>query len=266
MATAEPEVAPDFLSGEKFKGYEAAAQTFVDGPFAALRVDGKGFTRFTKQMGYAFPYDLDFMAIMDCVARDLLLLIDGSCFAYSQSDEVSVIFSPTGSESAPQWWFGGKLQKLTSVSAAQASVSFLRAEFLRSGELVDALFDSRVLSLPSAVEAEEYLRWRRFDAQKNSVSMAASSKFSPRQLDGVSTRERAALLEGTELERLPEGFFNGRIHYRTKVQGLAWDSYAEKKVPVERTAVATSPATRDFVERALPSLIANRSFTEQSEG
>ena len=265
MATAQTEAAPDFLSGEKFKGYEAHAQTFVDGPFAALRVDGKGFSSFTRQMGYAKPYDLYFMEIMDCVARDLLLLIDGSCFAYVQSDEISVIFSPTGSEGAPQWWFGGKLQKLTSISAARASVSFLRAEFLRSGQLVDALFDSRVLSLQSAEEAEEYLRWRRFDAQKNSISMAASSKFSHRELDGVSTRERAALLEGTELERLPEGFFNGRIHYRTKVQGLAWDTYAEKKIPVERTAVATSPATRDFVERAIPTLIAERSFNEQTE-
>lgn len=265
MATAQAEAAPDFLSGEKFKAYEADAQTFVDGPFAALRVDGKGFSRFTRQMGYAVPYDLDFMEIMDTVAKNLLLLIDGSHFAYVQSDEISVIFSPTGSESAPQWWFGGKLQKLTSISAARASVSFLKAEYLRSGELVDAIFDSRVLSLQSAVEAEEYLRWRRFDCQKNSVSMAASSKFSHKQLDGVKTRDRAALLEGTELERLPEGFFNGRIHYRTKVQGLAWDSYAERKVPVERTAIASSPATRDFVERALPSLIANRSFTEQTE-
>lgn len=265
MATEETDTPPDFLSGEKFKGYEAAAQSIVNGPFAALRVDGKGFTRFTKQMGYTFPYDLDFMEIMDCAAKDLLRLIDGSHFAYVQSDEISVIFSATGSESAPQWWFGGKLQKLTSISAAQASVSFLKAEFLRSGQLVDPLFDSRVLSLQSAEEAEQYLRWRRFDAQKNSVSMAASSKFSHKQLDGVSTRERAALLEGTELERLPEGFFNGRIHYRTKVMGLAWDSYAEEKVAVERTAVATSPATRDFVERALPSLIANRSFTEQPE-
>ncbi len=265
MANPIPEAAPDFLSGEKFKGYEGAAQTFVDGPFAALRVDGKGFSRFTKRMGYAVPYDPDFMEIMDCVARDLLLLVDGSAFAYVQSDEVSVIFTPTGSESAPQWWFGGKLQKLISISAARASVSFLKAEQLRSGELVDALFDSRVLSLQSAEEAEQYLRWRRFDAQKNSVSMAASSMFSHRELQGVSTRGRAALLAGTELEVLPEGFFNGRLIYRTKRQGLAWDSYAERDVPVERTVVATSPATRGFVERALPSLLANRSFTESSE-
>lgn len=265
MATAQTEAAPDFLSGEKFKGYEAHAQTFVDGPFAALRVDGRGFSSFTRQMGYAVPYDLDFMEIMDRVAKDLLRLIDGSHFAYVQSDEISVIFSATGSEGAPQWWFGGKLQKLTSISAARASVSFLRAEFLRSGELVDALFDSRVLSLQSAEEAEEYLRWRRFDAQKNSVSMAASSKFSHRELQGVSTRGRAALLAGTELEVLPEGFFNGRLIYRTRTQGLAWDSYAEKRVPVERTAVASSPATRDFVERAIPSLLADRSLTEPSE-
>lgn len=257
--------APDFLSGDKFKGYEADAQSFVDGPFAALRVDGKGFSRFTRQMGYAVPYDLDFMGIMDRVARDLLLLVDGAHFAYVQSDEVSVVFSPTGSESEPQWWFGGKLQKLASISAARASVSFIQGEHLRSGEFVDALFDSRVLSLPSAEEAEQYLRWRRFDAQKNSVSMAASSKFSHRELNGVSSRDRAALLEGSELEELPDGFFNGRIHYRTQVPGTAWNSYKEEHVEVVRTAAVSHAADRRFVERALPSLLENRSFTEPTD-
>lgn len=48
MATAQTEAAPDFLSGEKFKGYESHAQTSVDGPFAALRVDGKGFSRSSR--------------------------------------------------------------------------------------------------------------------------------------------------------------------------------------------------------------------------
>lgn len=260
MATASDPA--DFLGGERFKGYEAEAQTQIRGPLAAIRVDGKGFSKFTRERGYEAPYDLLFMDIMDRVAKALLLLIDGSHFAYVQSDEISVVFGPTGSETDPQWWFGGKVQKLVSISAAQASLSFALGEFGRSGELVNSVFDSRVLNLKHTQDAEEYLRWRRFDAQKNSVSMAASSRFSHRELQGVGTRERAAMLQGTELERLPEGFFNGRLIHRTQVPLERWDSWTESHTTTLRTAVRVEPATRDYVEAALPSLLADRTYSE----
>ena len=269
MALTDPtESALDFLGGERFKGYEADAQSYLDGqPFAALRVDGKGFSKLTKAKGYAVPYDLDFMGIMDHVAQSLLKLVDGACLAYVQSDEVSVIFKPSGPPGDSNWWFGGKLQKLVSLSAAQASVSFTKAEFARSESFgSEALFDSRVIPLQSEEDAEQYLRWRRFDAQKNSVSMAASSLFSHRELDGVSSRDRAEMLQGTELERLPDGFFNGRLHYRLKVRGKAWNPGLQREVEVERTQLVSEPADREVVENVLPSLLVHRSYDRDAIG
>jgi len=264
-ADSQAEGRPDFLSGEKFKEAEEALQGSLSGaPFAALRVDGKGFSRFTRQMGYAFPYDEGFMGSMDAIAVALLNSVDGAYFAYSQSDEVSLVFGPTGSQEDPHWWFGGKTSKVISLSAAVASMAFFRAEAARGVKLVsDALFDSRVISLQSTQEAEEYLRWRRFDAQKNSVTMAASSRHSHSELMGVSSRQRAELLEGSELERLPEGFYNGRLTFKAAYQDLVWDSWAQKDSPVERKRPVTVPATRDVMETVLPVVLRDRIYREQ---
>jgi tRNA(His) guanylyltransferase len=264
MALTDPTENPlDFLGGDRFKGYEADAQSFLESqPFAALRVDGKGFSKLTRSKGYAVPYDYGFMGIMDHVAQSLLKLVDGACVAYVQSDEVSVIFKPSGPPGDSNWWFGGKTQKLVSLSAAQASASFSLAEALRSGSLdSEALFDSRLIPLQSEEDAEEYLRWRRFDAQKNSISMAASSLFSHRELDGVSSKDRAEMLQGTELERLPDGFFNGRLHYRLKTLGKAWNPALEQEVEVERTRLVSEPADREAVENVLPQLLVHRAYS-----
>lgn len=256
----------DFLGGDRFKGYEAEAQSYLGSqPFAALRVDGKGFSKLTRAKGYAVPYDLSFMGLMDYVAQSLLKLVDGACFAYVQSDEVSVVFKPIGPPGDRNWWFGGKAQKIISLSAAQASASFSLAEALRSGSLdSEALFDSRLIPLQSEEDAEQYLRWRRFDCQKNSISMAASTLFTERELHGVSSRDRAEMLQGTELERLPDGFFNGRLHYRLKTLGKAWNPGLQREVEVERTRLVSEPADREVVENVLPSLLVHRSYDPET--
>ena len=262
LVSVPPEGRPDFLNGEKFKEAEEALQGSLQGyPFAALRVDGKGFSQFTRKMGYRFPYDEGFMGSMDAIAGALLELVDGAYFAYSQSDEVSLVFGPTGSQEDPHWWFGGKTSKVISLSAAAATMAFFNAEANRGVDLVfDAFFDSRVISLQSATEAEEYLRWRRFDAQKNSVTMAASSRHSHSELMGVSSRQRAELLEGSELERLPEGFYNGRLTFRESYSSTTFDSWTQAEIPVERKRLVTLPADRDTVERVLPAILRDRIY------
>ena len=257
----------DFLSGDRFKEAEAEAQSYLAGPYAAIRVDGKNFSAYTRAQGYAVPYDLGFMRTMDGVARNLLQFIDGACFAYVQSDEVSVVFKPTGPPEDRQWWFGGKIQKLVSLAGAKASTSFLSSDSLfDETSSFDVLFDARALSLESEEDAEQYLRWRRFDAQKNSISMAASTLFTERELHGVSSRDRAEMLQGTELERLPDGFFNGRLHYRTKRLGTAWNPKLGGEVEVERTELTSAPATRETVENVVPSLLVHRSYDRDAIG
>lgn len=127
---------------------------------------------------------------MQATAQFLCENIDGTLFAYTQSDEISVVISDlTGANT--QAWFGGQVQKIVSTSAALAT-----AKFNRLRPEVDALafFDGRTHHLDGAAGVLEYLRWRQADAMKNSVGMLASHHFSHRALTGVSVESRKLML------------------------------------------------------------------------
>ena len=156
--------------------------------YAVVRVDGKGFSKYTKKLKK--PFDAEFTQDMQETARYLAENIDGAVLAYTQSDEISVVFSDLAGENT-DWWFGGQTQKIVSITAAMATAKF---NSLRpSGDV--ALFDARVHHLDNLGAVRSYLDWRQSDAIKNSVSMLASHHFSHKSLDGVSTYGRTMKLD-----------------------------------------------------------------------
>lgn len=157
--------------------------------YAVIRVDGKGFSKYTKNLEQ--PFDAKFTEDMRQTALYLAQNIDGAHLAYTQSDEISVIFSDLAGENT-DWWFGGAVQKIVSVVASMATAKFNSLRFDVNGPL--ALFDARVHHLEGPEGVRDYLDWRQTDAIKNSVSMLASHYFSHRELDGVSTYGRIAKL------------------------------------------------------------------------
>lgn len=112
-----------------------------------------------------------------------------------------------------QMWFGGRVDKMLSIGAATVTALFMQAlKFDGVGQI--PVFDARVHTLADVDEVDEYVRWRRFDAQKNAVTMAANVLHSHKSLMSVSSKDRLRLLEGTPYEKLPEGFFNGRVAFK----------------------------------------------------
>lgn len=156
--------------------------------YAVIRVDGKGFSKYTKNL--VKPFDLGFTADMRETAKYLCENVDGAEFAYTQSDEISVVFSDLAGEET-QWWYGGQVQKLVSVTAALATAKF---NALR-GDGALALFDARVHHLDGAEGVLDYIRWRQTDARKNSVGMLTSHYFSHKQLQSVPTGARVGMLK-----------------------------------------------------------------------
>lgn len=216
---------------QKFKAKEAQFRTMVPAKsIVGVRLDGKSFHSFTRQ--YARPYDNDFMDAMNAVAKGIIEtnVVSGFMFAYVQSDEVTTFFTDTMSQKA-ELALSGRVEKMTSILASTATGSFLRHSPNVEGIPV---FDARVFVLDDMDELQEYMDWRRLDARKNAVTMATSMLYSHKELLGVSTPERAALLEGTEYEVLPDGFFNGRLVFK------GYDD--------DRRGVVVTPALRDVTE------------------
>ena len=189
----------------RFKDKERAVETSLpENSIAVIRLDGKAFHTFTKN--FKRPYDEDFASTMDAVGAHLCEIISGSMFAYVQSDEISVVFSDLAKEDT-QMWLGGRVQKLASIASSNATAKYMRT----SPTEMFPIFDARIHTLTDMEEVKDYVVWRRADATKNAVTMAANTLFSHKFLDKKTTKERQALLVGTELEVLPEDFLYGRL-------------------------------------------------------
>jgi tRNA(His) 5'-end guanylyltransferase len=184
--------------------------------YTLLRLDGKGFHRYTRDC--ARPYDLDLMADMDATAVALCERIDGARLAFVQSDEISLLLTDFGTVHTAAW-FDGSLQKICSLSASLATAHFNRARLLRLPpdrlfEAEPAYFDSRVWTIPQRAEVANYFIWRQQDATRNSVTMTARAYFSHEAVDNKSGSEMQEMLwqaHGVNRNDLPAGFKRGRV-------------------------------------------------------
>lgn len=196
--------------GDRMKRHEASYRTILPRrTYTLLRVDGRAFHSYLR--GAAKPFDEAFMADMDAVAEALCAEITGSVFAYTQSDEISILVTDFASEQTEPW-FGGVVAKQLSVSASLATAVLNER---RPGRR--ALFDSRVFTLSDPVEVANYFLWRQRDAVRNSISMAAQSRFSHTRLHGVNSSGMQQLLwseAGVNWNDYPDGCKRGRVTVR----------------------------------------------------
>lgn len=155
------------------------------------RIDGRAFHSFTKDM--ARPFDPSFMQLMIETTK-FLTEETNALVGYTQSDEISLLWHSDNADSSI--FFDGRVQKMTSTLAAMASVYFNKRLSVffpgRSNQM--PTFDARVWNVPTKQEAANYFIWREMDAVRNSISMAAQSKFSHNQLLNKSCDEMQEML------------------------------------------------------------------------
>ena len=218
--------------GDRMKRYEAAYRSILPRrTYTLLRVDGRSFHSYLR--GAAKPFDEEFMADMDAVAEALCAEITGSVFAYTQSDEISVLVTDFASEQTEPW-FGGVVAKQVSISASLATAVLNER---RPG--ARALFDSRVFTLSDPVEVANYFLWRQRDAVRNSIAMSAQARFSHRELHGVSTGGMQELLwseHGINWNDYPDGCKRGRVAVRNTGERLV--EYTDKRTNQRNATVA----------------------------
>lgn len=183
--------------GKLAKSFEAVESERKLDPskWTMVRCDGRAFHSFCQ--GFQKPYDPEFVEIMRRTAERLLEKIPAR-FVYVQSDEISLGFAPISD--SQQFWFGGRIQKITSSIASLCSVIFLQ-EYQKSVALGNIkekeslpTFDCRVWNVPTPEILTRSILWRMIDARKNAVSVVASWWFSESMLSGKKTRERKRMI------------------------------------------------------------------------
>lgn len=181
--------------GDRMKSYEDCYRTQLPIRMPLiLRVDGKAFHTYTKNCKK--PVDQNLVDCMNETAIKLCQTIQGCQIAYVQSDEISLLVT-NYADVDTQSWFDNNLQKMVSISAAVASVTFTQGSWkiwapTNSHELdawmKPAYFDSRAFVLPKE-DVNNYFLWRQQDATRNSVQMLARSLYSHKQLENKNNSE-----------------------------------------------------------------------------
>lgn len=193
--------------GDRMKRYEATYRHVLPKrTYTILRLDGRAFHTYLR--GAVKPYDETFMTDMDAVTAALCAEVSGAKLAYTQSDEISILITDFATPDTEPW-FGGVTAKILSVSASFATAVLNER---RPGKR--ALFDARAFTLSDAVEVANYFIWRQRDAVRNSITMAAQAKYSPKQLHGVKSGRMQEMLfvdHGINWNDYPGGCKRGRV-------------------------------------------------------
>lgn len=211
--------------GNRMKEYENAYRFCLPRRLPViLRIDGRAFHTLTR--GFVRPFDDVLHRAMCLTALTLCKEIGGAKFAYTQSDEISLLLT-NDDRLDTQPWFNNNLNKLVSLSAATATLAFnkaFRKEFDSWGRsqfdgwdnggtnnpdantpeewklqaaynsAVDkAMFDSRAFILPPE-EVVNYFIWRQQDAVRNSIQMAAQSMYSHKELQNKNCDQLQEML------------------------------------------------------------------------
>jgi tRNA(His) 5'-end guanylyltransferase len=203
----------------RMRVYETAHDLCVlPGLSMVARLDGRGFTRLTKEV---HPFEAPF----DARFRDMMLettehLITGSGFnivyGYTQSDEISLLFAPEANG------FGRKLRKLHSILSGEASARFS----LLLGAV--GVFDCRVSQLPSLDDVVDYFRWRNEDAHRNALN--AHGYWLLRK-QGRSAGEATEAMKGLSVAGKNELLFRNGVNFndlplwQKRGSGLYWEEY-----------------------------------------
>lgn len=244
------------MDGDRFEQDMRALEYYhslrlVPGAWTVLRTDGRSFSRLTEA-GFEKPFDRRFHEIMVRAASALLEQL-GGVYAYTESDEISLLL-------APGWdLFDREVEKAVSVSAGIASAAFTHSYG------APAHFDSRAWIGVDVSRVVDYFRWRQADAARCALNGWA---YWTLRKHGQSARAATKALEKTTVSDRNDLLFEHGINFsavpawQRRGAGLYWETYHKEGFnPISKeTVVATRKRVR--VDEQLPVGDAYNSFIQ----
>lgn len=238
--------------GDRMKMYE---QDFLVQRFMPLlpivaRIDGRGFSKFTK--GMKRPYDERMQQCM-IATTDWLVRHTGASMGYTQSDEITLVWYTDNLKRKN--WFDGRVYKMISQLAAQATDEFSRQcmEIMPQYWKRRPTFDARAYNVPNKQEAANVFLWREWDATKNSIQMAGHHYFGHKRIHkshGGQIKDMLINEAGVNWNNYPPAFKRGTYIQRQILE-----------TPFSPQEIASLPPQHNYFKE--PNLIVKRSFIHQ---
>lgn len=126
--------------------------------YMVARLDGKGFSKLTKEtLDLRKPFDEKFRGYLVEAVKSLFNTGFEIVYAYIESDEISLLFSKNAT------LYNRKVRKYNSILAAEMSVNLTQILGRK------AIFDCRIIPLPSLQDVTDYFLWRQEDSHRNSI-------------------------------------------------------------------------------------------------
>ena len=207
--------------------------------YIAARLDGRSFTRLTKEIcKFEAPFDERFRDMMIAAVHTLM---ERSGFrivyGYTESDEISLLFHPE------EKTFSRKVRKLNTTLAGEASAAFS----LLLGQA--ATFDCRIIPLPNLKRVADYFAWRQEDSHRNSLNAhcywmlrkeGLSEQAATRELEGKSVSYKNELLfsRGINYDALPSWQKRGIGLWRENYEKEGYDPVKQTAVKAVRSRIA----------------------------
>jgi tRNA(His) guanylyltransferase len=207
----------DELDG-RLRAFETAHDHCVlPGIFMVARIDGRNFTRLTKELHqFDAPFDERFRDLMLGTTRHLMECGFRCIYGYTQSDEISLLLH------RDEGSFERKLRKLNSILASEATSAFVL------GLGAPAAFDCRISQLPTEDRVVDYFRWRQEDAHRNALNAHA---YWALRTDGKEAGEATTALRHLSTAGKNELLFGRGINFndlplwQKRGTGVWWERY-----------------------------------------
>lgn len=196
-------------TGDLHKSYESRnISEVMPGIPVVIRLDGRAFHTFTK--GIEKPYEARMSNAMKETTKYLIENTQANV-GYTQSDEITLAFKNDKVE--VPFMYSGRVQKLCSIVASMATAKFNQVIAQTMPERANMLpvFDARVFQYPNLDLCSQTFMWREEDATRNSLSMAAQTYYSSKELYGAGFSKKHDMLhaKGINWNNYPAFFKRG---------------------------------------------------------
>lgn len=229
----------------KMRVYEASIDQIIPpGIYLVARIDGRSFTRLTKETcNFEAPFDLLFRDMMINTVKELMNCGFRVIFGFTESDEISLLFDPNEDT------FGRKVRKYNSILAGTASAAFS----LQLG--MPGIFDCRIIPLPNIEKVKDYFLWRQEDACRNALN---SHCYWGLRKKGLSVNEATKEVDGKSISYKNELLFQNGLNFndlpnwQKRGVGIYWKDIEKQGFnPITKESVTTQRREL-FVDPELP--------------